>query len=665
MRDLFIITVFSLLPFSMFSQDITLPSTITEVTVYEQGATIHREINLPAFSGVSYVIFDSLPHDLSKPTIQVNVDDHLEIISVTNKQLTYKEIEQKELLPFYELNSKVRDSIHYIQKLNQALSDEKKLILKHDDFSGEDGDNVAKVKDAAALYETRLKEIYLLELKYQRVIRSLNNEITANNIEINKLSAIGKYYTQIKAKVRNPQNRKGKISLSYYVNQASWYSFYDARISSENSKLQHKAYITQTTGEEWKDVKISLSNKSPIRRNKAPSLIPKWQSVKEVKGKSNDEYSEGILIDANSGEPILFATVVIAGTRNAVESNLDGFFKIYNPQRRPLEFSYVGYNPLKAEASNDQFMRVSLSEGNLADEIVVTQYKVPLIEFNNTSTGSIVTSDDIRSLPTKSINSIAASSAGMRVHDSNGDISIRGGRGSGQVYYVDGARVSGADLVPQKDNYARQAVTSKAQRSFNQVTIELEDPYTIPSDGQPYDVMVANHTIDYLRKYYVAPAMEQLAYCKVGVDNWQMYDLFSGKANIFVDGFFGGVTQLNMGGNSDTLWLDIGPDEGIDVSRVELKDYNKKTFLKRKIVEEKRFKVVITNHKDVAVQVTIAEALPVSQNGDLEVEINELSNGVMNEDTGIVEWDMVLAPRQTIEVMVDYQLKYKKDYVLN
>ena len=90
MRDLISQIIFTIFSISVFAQDIIKSSTITEVTVYEQGATIHREIDLDAFAGVSYILFDSLPDDLSKPTIQVNVDDHLEIISITNKRLTYK-----------------------------------------------------------------------------------------------------------------------------------------------------------------------------------------------------------------------------------------------------------------------------------------------------------------------------------------------------------------------------------------------------------------------------------------------------------------------------------------------------------------------------------------------------------------------------------------------
>ncbi len=634
-----------------FTQDITQASTIKEVTVYEQGATIHREIELEAFSGVSYIFFDSLPHDLSKPTIQVNVDDHLEIISVTHKQLTYKKQDEDLLQPLYSKNEILRDSIQYINKLSQALLDEKKLILKHDNFGSEDGDNVTKVRDAAALYESRLKEIYLLELKYQKWIRSINKIIATNNLEINELSKAGTYYTQVKAKVRNSQNRKGKISISYYINKASWYSFYDARIANANSSLQHKAYITQTTGEDWNDVKISLSNKSPIRKNTAPRLTPKWKNVKEIKRKNNGDYTEGIILD-NEGLALIGANVIIAGTSSGTFTNIDGYFKIHNPQQRQLEFSYVGFTTMSANVSNSQYLKVILGESTSLDELVVSGYGNSSYDIDNTASGVTFTSEDIRNLPSKNINGLASSVAG-----------IKAGRGDASVSYIDGIRVS--NISSPENGYTRQAVSSRAQRSFNQVTIALEDPYSIPSDGQPYDVMVANHSIDYVREYYTAPAMEELAYCKVGVKDWQSYDLFSGKANIFVDGFFGGVTQLNMAEDRDTLWLDIGPDETVVISREDLKDYNKKTFLKRKIVEQKRFKVLVTNNKDIPVKVTVAEALPVSQNGDLDVEVKELSGGIMNEDTGIVEWDLTLSPRQTIELIVDYQLKYKKDYVLN
>lgn len=88
----------------------------------------------------------------------------------------------------------------------------------------------------------------------------------------------------------------------------------------------------------------------------------------------------------------------------------------------------------------------NLKEGVMVDEIHVVAYKVPLVQMDNTTSGATVTAEAIRSLPTKSINAIAASTAGIASTD-GGAISIRGSRSKGTVYYVDGIRVNG--LIPQ------------------------------------------------------------------------------------------------------------------------------------------------------------------------------------------------------------------------
>jgi hypothetical protein len=91
-------------------------------------------------------------------------------------------------------------------------------------------------------------------------------------------------------------------------------------------------------------------------------------------------------------------------------------------------------------------VKVSLDEGVLMDEVQIVQYKIPLIQMDNTTSGSTVTAESIRSLPTKSINAIAATTAGIASTD-EGAISIRGSRSASTVYYVDGVRVHG--LLPQ------------------------------------------------------------------------------------------------------------------------------------------------------------------------------------------------------------------------
>jgi hypothetical protein len=55
--------------------------------------------------------------------------------------------------------------------------------------------------------------------------------------------------------------------------------------------------------------------------------------------------------------------------------------------------------------------------GSILDEIVVVDYKVPLIEQDNTTSGGVITSDQIKNLPTRNINALAANTAGLAVAD--------------------------------------------------------------------------------------------------------------------------------------------------------------------------------------------------------------------------------------------------------
>ena len=189
---------------------------------------------------------------------------------------------------------------------------------------------------------------------------------------------------------------------------------------------------------------------------------------------------QGKVTDGASNEPILFGTVALlkdGAIIKGVETDLDGnyYFSDINPGTYDVEASYVGYTAsrltdvlVKADKSNK--LDLQITEGVLTDEVVITAYTVPLIEFDNTSTGGTVTSEDIKSLPTKNINAIAATTAGIAAQDGSDDVSVRGGRPDGTVYYIDGVRVTNAALIPQSEISQLQVITGGIEAKYGDVT---------------------------------------------------------------------------------------------------------------------------------------------------------------------------------------------------
>ncbi|MEE9439905.1 MAG: carboxypeptidase regulatory-like domain-containing protein [Saprospiraceae bacterium] len=182
---------------------------------------------------------------------------------------------------------------------------------------------------------------------------------------------------------------------------------------------------------------------------------------------------EGQVTDAGSGEAILFGTIALYKNDvllTGVETDLEGnyFFSDMDPGTYDIEASYIGYTAQKQvgviiKAGQSNRLDFTISEGVLIDAVEIVEYKVPLIEFDYTTSGAVVTAKDIRSLPTKSINAIAATTAGIASTD-GGAISIRGSRSDATVYYIDGVRVSG--LIPQSEIDQMQVITGGVEAKY-------------------------------------------------------------------------------------------------------------------------------------------------------------------------------------------------------
>ncbi len=189
---------------------------------------------------------------------------------------------------------------------------------------------------------------------------------------------------------------------------------------------------------------------------------------------------EGKVTDTKSGEAILFGTialyrggVLITGTETDMEGNY--FISDVQPGTYDMEASYVGYASQRQTGIVIKAGRTNRVNFQLSDDAVlldlgveIKAYKVPLIEIDNTTQGATVTAEKIRALPTKQVNAIAATSAGISSQD-GGAISVRGSRSNETVYFLDGVRVTG-NLIPQSEIEQLQVVIGGIEARYGDVT---------------------------------------------------------------------------------------------------------------------------------------------------------------------------------------------------
>ncbi len=186
------------------------------------------------------------------------------------------------------------------------------------------------------------------------------------------------------------------------------------------------------------------------------------------------------ILDAETKEPIPFANVLIELDGNQITggtSDFDGvcLIKPVPAGRFTLKASFVGYSTAQVNgvlviAEQIRFIDVELAPSSQRlDEVIVVDYKVPLISKDNTQSGGTVTSEDIGKMQGRSAEAVAATVGGVYAED--GEVkSVRGAREEATVYYVDGVKVRGTSSVPKSAIEQVSVVTGGVQAKYGDAT---------------------------------------------------------------------------------------------------------------------------------------------------------------------------------------------------
>jgi TonB-linked outer membrane protein, SusC/RagA family len=138
------------------------------------------------------------------------------------------------------------------------------------------------------------------------------------------------------------------------------------------------------------------------------------------------------LVKDNAGEPVIGASIVEKGTTNGVITDVNGEFSISISANATLRISYIGYEPVEIQITNQATVDIILKEDVAAlEEVVVVGYGV-MKKSDLTGAVSRVTLDDKSSLPNMNLSqALSGTMAGVNLQSKgmaggDADISIRG-----------------------------------------------------------------------------------------------------------------------------------------------------------------------------------------------------------------------------------------------
>jgi uncharacterized protein (TIGR02231 family) len=362
-----------LVPASLLAQKPLFTTAKTQgATVYFSGAELQHsaQLNLPV--GNSEIVIKNVADYINESTLQIKAPKSVTVMSV---QFTKNYISEYEIDESNPAIKKVRDSIEIVKKEIKKVQIQ---IYTHQQTIGlldnnqqvggaNSGLNTAELMKMVEYYKAKRIELdnqievfKEKETKWNKTLANLNARLQLNTAKEEKMSK-GKLVVQVLNEVAGTVT----LNFSYITNSAGWKPMYDLRANSIKDPIQllYKAQVWQTTGIDWKKIKMSLSSGNPNQSNEAPlqqAWFLRYQEFRngdknqESLGTSNDfNYYRGNLYTKLRGNKYIDTTEVSYGYES-----IDDYVQISESQLNVTFDIDIPYDVL----SNGKMHSVSLKE---------------------------------------------------------------------------------------------------------------------------------------------------------------------------------------------------------------------------------------------------------------------------------------------------------------
>ncbi|MBC8033903.1 MAG: mucoidy inhibitor MuiA family protein [Chitinophagaceae bacterium] len=305
MRALQLLAFFILLFFSKSYAgviDNTVPATLKSAMVYRSGAELSHTAKATLEQGNNNLIIEGISNTLDINSLQFGSDGNVTVMSV--------EFATNYLKPSLKspLVKRLEDSIEAVGKdlaklqvMLKTNNDLLALLNANKEIRGaQTGLSVAELMKMMDYYKAKSLEIQneiaqytARESELKASIGRLRNQLTEEETKNTKTT--GRLVLQLFSTLGGPYN----FTISYLTRNAHWTPHYDLRVASVTKpiSLVYRAKIVQSTGLDWKQVKLSLSTSTPNQHGEAPVLKSWFLSYVDLHRKSayrNKEVSSSL-----------------------------------------------------------------------------------------------------------------------------------------------------------------------------------------------------------------------------------------------------------------------------------------------------------------------------------------------------------------------------------
>ncbi len=615
MKKLHYLAVFVLLSNGILANNdkpITANTTVAQAIVYKNGAELTHKTDVTLKSGLQEIIVHGVANNVDNNSMQINTNSMVTLVGfeLATEYVNKQEKTAKLLL----LEDSIASLQVEIERLDIQLKSNNELLealRANKDIKGvQAGLSVIELTKFLDFFKSKSLSIYNENNELSRKISKLRSTKDILQLQVNEEKNVNnKQVGVLKMQVQVALAGYYEFTINYLTYNAHWTPYYDVIVKNQKSPLllTTKAKIVQTTGIDWKNVKLSLSTATPSQWGNAPLLSSWYLSYidpvmwmnKQLGKERKDNVELGRMLQGRvAGVDVNKSYGFAAGAPGASDNLTIRGVGTLNQDNQPLYVvNGVPMNP------ND-FKKLTPS--------VIKKFEV-LKDVNATS--------------------------------------IYGSRAA-----------NGAIVVTLKEGMEDYINTT--QNTLD-TQYDIDMAYTIPSNGKPQIATLTTSNINCNYNYITIPKIETTTYLVANIPSWQKLNLLPGEANVIIEGTYVGKTFVDPASVSDTFALTLGIDKRLVVKRNKVNDFSSVKFLGTNKQQQFTYEITLKNNKQESVDLWAKDQFPLTTNKEIEIISTDAPEAVVNDETGQIDWKITLAAGESKKLRFSYVLKYPKDKFIN
>lgn len=265
--------------------EVKVDSKVTEVTLYRDQAQVTRELKVEGAAEAREIVVGDLPENVLPNSLFAESSEGIEVRAVQFRTRAVGSSPREEVRALETKQREIEQKIALNQKQTDLLKGQSKYLDKLENFVAPTATAELSqgVLDAAALKEVtefnfaKREEIAKREIELTSELRLLQKEhelVNRQKAEITNGSS--KTVREAVLFLQKNNDAAGSVRLNYMVSSCGWSPSYTIRAegSRDQARIEYNGLIHQMSGEDWRDIRLTLSTASPALSSSGPGLAP-------------------------------------------------------------------------------------------------------------------------------------------------------------------------------------------------------------------------------------------------------------------------------------------------------------------------------------------------------------------------------------------------------